>query len=134
MIVAMALASPAFGQESSPDRPAAGQQEQPVQDALPKSPVNIGDIKPIPPSEVVKTAEEVSSRIVGATQGVALPFVPVCIVAAAVLLLVGAAGASLTKSFLKAGVGLLTGLLVAYVLVFHYSSIIGFLKGMVHGS
>ena len=130
----MALAVPALAQESSPDtEQPAERQERSVQDASSKPSVGINDIKPIPPSEVVKAVERMSDRVVEAAQGVALPAIPMLIVAAAVLLLIGAAVASFTKSFVKAGVGLLTGLFIGYVLIFHYDDIIGVLKGLGQG-
>lgn len=88
------------------------------------------DVKPIPPDEVVKSFDKIGNNVAHVGKGMAKNLIPVSFIAAAILILIGAAVAGLTKSFLKAGFGVLAGLIVMYVLVFHGEKVIGFLKGL----
>lgn len=119
----MMLATPAFAQE---------QNSQGTQDSAHAK--KIDEIRPIPPDEIVKSAEKVGGNVVRLGQGVAKQMVPVLLIAAAVLIVIGAAVASITKSFLKAGFGVLAGMVVFYLLVFHYDKIVGGLKGLGAGN
>ncbi|RPF49605.1 hypothetical protein EDD75_0424 [Thermodesulfitimonas autotrophica] len=88
------------------------------------------DVKPISPDEVVKSFDKIGNNVAHVGKGMAKNLIPVSFIAAAILILIGFAVASLTKSFLKAGFGVLAGLIVMYILVFHGEKVIGFLKGL----
>ncbi|MEW6771834.1 MAG: hypothetical protein AB1330_10675 [Bacillota bacterium] len=125
LLFAMMLVAPALAQEQN----SQGAQDG-IHGASGAPAKKIGEIRPIPPDEIVKSAEKVGGNIVKLGQGVAAPLVPVLLVAAAALIVVGAAVAGITKSFLKAGFGVLAGIVVLYLLVFHYDKIVGGLKGL----
>ncbi|RJX20356.1 MAG: hypothetical protein C4570_03870 [Ammonifex sp.] len=124
----MVLATPAFAQEHAQNSQGAQGSAHGASNAPAKK--TIDEIRPIPPDEIVKSAEKVGGNVVKLGQGVAKQLVPVSLIAAALLILVGAAVASITKSFLKAGFGVLAGIVVLYLLVFHYDKIVGGFKGL----
>jgi hypothetical protein len=127
LLFTMMLVMPALAQEQPQNSQGA---QDSVHGASSAPAKKIGEIRPIPPDEIVKSAEKVGGNIVKLGQGVAAPLVPVLLVAAAALIVIGAAVAGITKSFLKAGFGVLAGIVVLYLLVFHYDKIVGGLKGL----
>ncbi|MEW6226498.1 MAG: hypothetical protein AB1700_00155 [Bacillota bacterium] len=122
LLFTMMLVMPALAQDSQGAQDGAYGAGTPIK--------KIDEIRPIPPDEIVKSAEKVGGNVMKLGQGVAKQMVPVLIVAAAVLIVIGAAVAGITKSFLKAGFGVLAGIVVLYLLVFHYDKIVGGLKGL----
>lgn len=92
-------------------------QETPDQEPVNQTgrPVRIDQIRPIPPGEMVKGIEKVGDNVVKVGQGAAAQVVPFLIIAAAMLIVIGAAIAPITKSVLKAGVGILVGAAILYI-------------------
>jgi len=94
------------------------------------TPTRLEDVKPIPPEQVAKWAEEREQALLTVIQGSGRNLIWVAFAVAGILILVGAAITSITKTVLKMGFALLVGLAVFYVLVYHPHVIIGFFKGL----
>lgn len=93
-------------------------------------PTRIDQIKPIPPDQIGAYIEKVGGNVMKVGQSAATQLIPFSIIAAAILIVIGAAIASITKSVLKTGVGILVGAAILYALVFHYDRLVGLLKGL----
>lgn len=93
-------------------------------------PARIDQIKPIPPDQIAAHIEKIGGNVMKVGQSAATQLIPFSIIVAAMLIVIGAAIASITKSVLKTGVGILVGAAILYILVFHYQGIIAAIEGL----
>jgi len=91
------------------------------------------DIQPIPPSQVVDAAGKVGENFVILGQGLSGTAAIIALLVAGVLILVGlvCSALNITKKILAAGVLMLFGTAIMYVLTNNSVEIVGILKGVI---
>ena len=91
-------------------------------------------VEPIPPEKTVSAFNNFGGRFVDNIQGMGTTFIVVALIICGLFILVGAmlSFLGLTKKILASGIGMLIGIVVLYVCVFHGSKVIGIISGFVN--